>query len=232
VDYDQTSPSAPTVGAKGPYKFSSNVDVGSTGTLLSSSSLTPPSGNSGTLFYDVGSNGLSLQQQFQSVGSLDAAYPVGTYNLNIQTTIPNTYTGTVVLTADNFPSVIPQITGLTNASWIGGQLVVTNPALPVTLTWTTFNSAVGNIHLQVFINNSGTSVVSQNFTSDGTHNSFTIPGGSFTNNTYYQGNLSFQNNFASVALGASTERSPTPTILISPSRLGPRPRRPRSATRS
>ncbi len=189
--YDQSSSAAPTINPEQPFQFNANVGANGTSTLLSSSTITAPA--SSAQFFQAGSFGLDFQQTFTSKAAFDAAYPTGTYNLTVNTSTPNTYTGQVVLGSDNYP-LVPQIIGLTNATWSGGKIVVTDINQPVTITWNTFNSGStqGNINLN--INNS--SIPSQQFAADGTHTSFTFTPSSPTelqNNQSYQISLSFSN---------------------------------------
>ncbi|HEV3273033.1 MAG TPA: choice-of-anchor tandem repeat GloVer-containing protein [Candidatus Methylacidiphilales bacterium] len=194
INYDQSAAATETLDPNQPYQFSSYVNEGSTGTLLSTSTLTPPStGTNAAIPFQAGLNGLSFQENFQTQAAMDAAFLAGTYNFSLQTTTPNTYAASLVLGADNFSPANPQITSVTNAAWIGGRLVVTNPTQPVTFTWPGFNSAIGNIQFQINANNSSSSIVSQSFAATGANTGYTLPANSLTNNTYYQGSLIFGN---------------------------------------
>jgi uncharacterized repeat protein (TIGR03803 family) len=193
IDYVQSSAAAPTLRPEGPYRFSSYVNSGSTAVVLSTSTLTPPSGT-GTLNYEAGSGQSDIQQRFQTKTAMDTAYPdAGNYNLVFQTDTPNTYPETLVIGTENYPSVIPQLLSVSNATWIGGILVVTNINADVVFTWNTFTSSNGSIFFNY--NNNGGSGTGQSFPANGTaaSSTYTIPGGTLTNNTLYQGTLQFQN---------------------------------------
>jgi hypothetical protein len=185
VIYDQSTSSATPLDPIAPYSFSSYLKNGSTGTILSSSSLTPPSSSPGAVEYLSDANALFFQQFFTSPSALDAAFASGTYNLTMQTSTPNTYTVALTLGANNYPNAIPQITSMTNASWSGGFFVVSDVTQPVSITWNNPNSA--NAYFQIF--NTGI-----NSTSDsGTSTTITIPANSLSNNTVYLGNVSLTN---------------------------------------
>ena len=194
INYDQSSTAAPTLDPEQPFQFSSNINPGSTGALLSNSTLTPPAGGMNTIFYGAGTNGLYFQDCFQSVVTMDAAFPSGTYNLAIQTTTPSTYAGSFALGADNFPAVIPQITSVNGLppNWNTPGHLVLDPTVDNTITWPTFNSAIGNIYFQINASNSSSSIVSQSFAPGTT--GFTLPHNSLpTTPGYYQCSLSFGN---------------------------------------
>ena len=123
-----------------------------------------------------------MQQNFSTKALLDAAYTTGTYSLTLQTSTPNTYNGQLTLGADNYPA-IPQITGVTNATWNGGALKVTDYTKDVTITWNNPSSTGCNFQ----VNNTG--IYSYNHTS-----SFTITGGSLQNNTAFQASIQLANN--------------------------------------
>jgi len=199
ITYDQTSSSAPTLDPEMPYMFTSYVQTGTMGSLLSSSTLTPAAGSTGAATYQCGSNGLQLQQNFTTKALLDAAYTAGTYSLTIQTSTPNTYNGQLTLGADNYPA-IPQITGVTNATWTGGALKVTDYTKDVTIAW--YNPSSAGCHFQV--NNTG--IYSDNITIT---TSFTIPGNSLQNNTAYQASIQLGNiGTASSIPGVTTNGTP------------------------
>lgn len=188
-NYDQASSAAPTVDPKHPFQFSANVNPTGASTLLSTSTVTPPGGSA--LYFESDENGLDYQQNFSSKAALDAAYPAGTYSLTVNSSTPNTYTGTAVLGADNYPPV-PQIISLTNATWSGGAIVVTDITQPVTITWNSFNSSTGQVNFNV--NNAD---IGSQFTANGSNNSFTFTPNTSTaleNNESYEADLSFSNN--------------------------------------
>ena len=191
--YDQTSATAPFLDPAQPYQLGSYINLGSTGLLLSSSTLTTPTSNVFELASNVASGGgLSFQEQFITKSALDTAFGSGTYNLGVLTTTPNHYTTQLAIGSDAYPA-IPQITSMTNATWSGGKLVVTNLALPVMLNWASFSGGI-------YININNTSISQQV-----TGTSFTIPASTFTSGNYYQVQLQFTGNFVS---GSNTNPIP------------------------
>ncbi len=184
--YNQTSAATPFLDPDQPYQFSCYVSSGSTGLILTNSTLTTPSS---TTLEDFTSNttngngsGLSFQEQFTSKNALDTAFAIGTYNLSVLTTTPNQYTTQLVLGSDNYPP-IPQITSVTNATWSGGHMVITDLTQPVTLNWASFS---GN----TYININNTSISTQ---INSPSSSYTIAANTFTSGQYYQGQLQFSN---------------------------------------
>jgi uncharacterized repeat protein (TIGR03803 family) len=196
LNYVESSAAAPTLAPEGAYQFSCNVDSGSSGLILSSSTLIPPSPSTGTVAFQSSLSQLNFDQSFASKAAMDAAFATGSYQLTVQTSTPTTYAGTLVLGADNYPPTVPQITGLTNATWSGGNIVVTNPALPVNITFVAFNSAIGNIYFEV----DGTSI-NLGFPANGSTTTATIPANSLSNNTLYHAAIGFQNTAGSTAIG-------------------------------
>jgi uncharacterized repeat protein (TIGR03803 family) len=195
ANFVQSSASPPVADPSRPYEFISYASTGSTGSLLSTSTLTTPAGGIGSVTYSASGNGLNFDEGFINKATLDSAFPAGSYNLSVQTDVPNTYVGKAVVAADNYPSVTPQITAMTNATWSGGNIVVSNLAVDTIITFNTFNSATGSIYYNI------NGLTSQTFAADGTHTSFTIPANSLTNNTLYHVNLGFQNFAGMNAIG-------------------------------
>ena len=183
ITYDQSSAAAPALDSNKPYMFSSYVQAGSMGQPLSSSTLTPPPGSTGAGIYQPGSYGMRLQQNFTSKTAMDAAFTTGTYFLKIQTSTPNTYNTQLTFGSDNYPA-IPQITGITNATWSGGALKVTNYAQPVTITWSNPGGASSHFQIDNTNINSGGDLPST---------SFTIPGNSLQNDSVYRGSVQLNN---------------------------------------
>ena len=185
LQYVQSSAAAPQADPQEPYSLGSGVarTSGVTTALLSSSTLTPPPGCMGTACYCPGSDGLGLSARFTTKAALDAAYGTGTYIATIQTSSPNTYSAAIPLGADNYPAV-PQITGVTNATWNGGALVISDYTKDVTITWNNPNGA--NTWFQV----GGTNVTSPGNTPA---TSLTIPGRSLQNNSAFQASIQLSN---------------------------------------
>ena len=187
-NFGQASSAAPTLDPSSPFEFYAQVNTnGGPSVLLSTSTVAAPAGSPN--FFTSGTNGLSYQQRFITKSSFDAAYPSGNYNLALNTSTPNAYTAVIALGTDNYPPV-PQIIGLTNATWSGGAVVVTDITQPVTIIWNTFINSLGSIDFGV--NNANFS--EGGLAADGTHNSYTIPAGALSNNQSYEAYLQFENN--------------------------------------
>ena len=184
ANYVQTAATAPYLDPKNPYQITAGVISGTTGSLLLSSSLlTTPTEGAFYFTADVTSAPqtyeLQFQQNFFSKSAMDTAFGSGTYSLSLLTTLPNQYFTQLVIGSDAYPP-IPQITSMTNATWSGGKILITDPSQAVTLTWS------GNANDFININNTaiGESV---------SGNSITIQGGTFTSGQYYDGQLQASN---------------------------------------
>lgn len=185
MNFVQSGASAPVPDPKEPYHFVSFVDSGSgsSWTFLSSSTLTLPSGSKGPFAYKSGSDGLRGRYNFSTKAAMDAAFGSGTYDLTIYSTKPATYNAQLTLGSDNYPNV-PQVTGVTNATWVGTRLVITDITKDVTITWSNPLNCVG--HFGVL----GSSVNAPYGT---VMSSYTIPGGSLQDNSLYTGEIELSN---------------------------------------
>lgn len=185
MNFVQSGASTPVPDPKEPYHFVSYVDSGndSSWTFLSSSTLTLPSGSTGPFAYKSGRDGLRGRYNFSTKAAMDAAFGSGLYNLTVYSTKPATYNAQLTLAADNYPNV-PQVIGVTNATWVGTRLVITDITKDVTVTWSNPLSRVG--HFAVL----GSSV---NAPYGNVMSSYTIPGGSLQNNSLYTGEVELSN---------------------------------------
>jgi alpha-tubulin suppressor-like RCC1 family protein len=181
ITYDQSSAAAPTLDSDVPYMFISYVNASTMGVLLSSSTLTPPTGSTGGGVYQAGTSGLRLMRYFRTKEALDLAFTAGTYFLKIQTSTPNTYETQLTFNEDAYPA-IPQITGMTNATWSDGVLKITDASKDVTITWN--NPGVGSSYFQI----DNSSIRSEGGTAS---TSFTIPGNSLDGNAVCRGSIQF-----------------------------------------
>ena len=137
-NFDQSSTSTPTADPTTPDQFYANVYAGNTGTILTSTTLAPPAGRSGTVTFTQSGGGIASNQYFASQSLMDSAFGPGTYTLTVKTSTPNTYTFHPVLGTDDLASiVIPQVT---NTNWSNGVLVF-DPTQSFNLTWNTGNQA-------------------------------------------------------------------------------------------
>lgn len=190
VNYTQSSSADPALEPDAPYSFYSYANAGPMSNLLATSTLTLPLGAGGSPMYETGTTGLFMNRFFQNQAALDAAYPVGNYLMTLQTTTPNTYPVSLSLGAENFPAVA-KILSFTNAAWENGALKITDPALPVTINW----SNPGSSNTIFYIDNSD--IRSDNSTPSF---SFTIPGNSLNNNSFYRSSVQFMNGSSTVAV--------------------------------
>jgi hypothetical protein len=193
VLYDQTAANTTSLDLRKPYQFSSNIQGGTTGIVLSSSDLVPPVPSTGVVAYQDeggGQSGLYFNEGFTSQSALDAAFANGTYNFTIQTSTPNTYASPLNLGAANYPAV-PQIISVTYgpsnaaATWSNGMVVIPDNTKAITVTW---NNPSGTNDGYFQINNT-----SINSNSTPVSNTFTIAANALSNNTVYQGSIILTN---------------------------------------
>ncbi len=168
ANYTQTGTGTPTIASINPYEFQTEIDNGSSGTILASSTLTPPAGATGTVTYAINSDNTRVKdtQYFTSANALNSAFPDGNYTFTINTSTPNTYTSTLALSGITYPTDIPTIS---NTSWSGGNLVI-DPTVNNTITWNASNDA----HLSFGLENSSAFINAFN-TGSGLPTSYMIP---------------------------------------------------------
>lgn len=190
IQYNQFGSGDPAPDPDGHFAFMSSVRGGPMGELLASSTLTPPVGATGTSMYEKGTDGLRLGYWPGTKAELDAAYPPGFYQMTLRTSVFNTYEVGLNLGADNYPG-IPKITSATNATWQNGALKVTDPALPVTLTWANPGGDYSNFQIHNSpISNGGGVITTQ----------FTIPANSFAGNSMHRASITLIRGGTPVAI--------------------------------
>ena len=184
--YLQTGNSVPTIASSNPYEFQAEIDNGTSGSVLTSSTLTPPAGATGSVtFSPNGSNThIKYKQYYASTSALNAAFPDGNYAFTINTSTPNTYSSTLALSGFTYPTDIPTISG---ATWSGGNLVI-DPSVDTTLSWNTSN----DLHLSFNVNNANISENALN-SGSGLPSSYMIAANTLLPGQTYMGQLDFAN---------------------------------------
>lgn len=184
--YAQTSSTGAVADLTYPFAFGVSSDV--------AASFTPPGGSSTALPIDTDGT-FNYNAYYTTQAALDAAYPNGTYTLNV--------TGhaafTLSLSGDLYPA-IPQITGLSaSASWNAfGQLVI-DPTQSTTLNFSsfpTYNSSgvVSHVALEIHpYNGNGASLKQETITPTNTAPlaSYTIAANALTPGCAYQCSLRY-----------------------------------------
>jgi hypothetical protein len=123
----QTSAAGAVADPLGAFKFQSRAATNVT--------LTLPGGGTLPLGFDNRNSDYALRQWFGSKAAMDAAFPNGTYRMT-GAGIPAL---SINLTADHYPAVTPQVTGVSNGTWNSNGVLVVNPAQATTLTFSTFS---------------------------------------------------------------------------------------------
>ena len=187
INYSQSSAATPTLDPITAYQFQCTASSQS-GSLLSSSTLIPPSKSKGSVNFEANSNALYFSEFFPSQATLNFAFGNGTYTLNLLTTSPGSNTFQIPFGNSPYPA-IPILTKVSNAKWTGGYLIVTDPSKPVTLTWGKFKALNGSVNVNLQ-GSSGFNGLNTNLPAGGP-SSYTIPGGSLPNDSVIQGTIGF-----------------------------------------
>ena len=186
VTYTQTGNTTPTISSTNPYQFATQIDNGSSGAVLATSTLTLPAGATGSVTYAPNSDNTAMKykQFYASSSALNAAFPDGNYTFNINTSTPNTYSATLALSGMTYPTDIGTIS---NTNWSGGALVI-DPTQSYTFTW----NASTDLHLSFGLNN--TNINDSVFNSgSGLPSSYTIAANTLSPGQTYVGQLDFAN---------------------------------------
>jgi hypothetical protein len=183
---DQSSASALNFDPTEPYLFYGEIDRGTNGALFTNAALTLPAGSTGSVLFtnEDSESKVNFSENFTSQAALNAAFPSGTgiYGLTIQTDTFNSYSDQMTFGSDSYPA-IPQITGLSNATWSGTSIAVTDITKPVTIT---FNNPVGGF---AYFEIENPDITSDNYPNNGTPTTFTIPANNLSNNTFTSGQI-------------------------------------------
>ena len=184
--YIQTGSTTPVLSSSNPYQFHTEISNGTTGTILTSSTLALPAGATGTVTYaSIGDNtGVKYSQSYATAGDLNAAFPDGNYTFTINTSTPNTYSSTLALGGMTYPTDIGTIS---NTNWSGGELVI-DPTRSYTFTW----NASNDLHIEFGINNTS---IDENVlnTGSGLPASYTIAANTLSPGQSYLSKLDFAN---------------------------------------
>jgi hypothetical protein len=215
ANYTQTGTGTPTIASINPYEFQTEIDNGSSGTILASSTLTPPAGATGTVTYAINSDNTRVKdtQYFTSANALNSAFPDGNYTFTINTSTPNTYTSTLALSGITYPTDIPTIS---NTSWSGGNLVI-DPTVNNTITW----NASNDLHLNFGLDNTYVNLNTFN-SGSGLPDSYTITANTLSPGQSYTGYLdlaigTMDNSQISGVMGATYFQNSTYfTVITTP----------------
>lgn len=204
--YVQTGPATTAPQATEPFQFSAGVDGGTATNPAPPNTLVLPN-NAGTRTLtfggEGGGQGWQIEQSFATQAAMDAAFPNGTYVLNLggrATSVP--------LTGDLYPNV--PVATITGGTWSNGVLML-DRASPVTVTINfTQNYLAGRSRLGIYIDAS-----SGQGTDLGTENDFTastltltVPANSLSAGGVYQLNME-----ANRAITFDTTSVPGATVI-------------------
>lgn len=186
--FNQTSTADPVVNPAKPLRLQSEVIVFTQGDLSSNPTVTKPAGGTGTspltLIYSPDSSSYNVHIIYSDLASLDAAYPDGTYVMNMVSPSFGTKNVNLTLNPDSyrFPRDIPK---LSNTTWSGGVLTL-DATVSNTLNWNTFTQLSGD-DLVFFELNSDLTEIHES----GSLTSYTINAGSLTAGQTCQGSIVF-----------------------------------------
>src|SRR5438067_5545270 len=129
---------------------------------------------------------------FATLAALNAAFPNGLYNFQLETiTLPTAFRPTVNLVGDAYPATVPRIT---NNTWSSGELQI-DATQNFAFTWNTFagfSMTDSEIMLQI-VDASNTVVFTQTFVYPNNATMLTMVKGTLQPGQYYTAALSFAN---------------------------------------
>ena len=132
--FQQNSPNPP-VARTNPFTFKAFALASKTNSITSARIQAPPGGAFQTMTGDGLGNFAFDGGNFATLAALNAAFPNGLYNFQLQTiTVPTAFSPTVNLVGDAYPTTVPRIT---NTTWSSGALQV-DATQNFAFTWNTF----------------------------------------------------------------------------------------------
>ena len=192
-DFVQTTSGAPSPFPPAPFEFSASYQQsGTPGVSLG----VPSVGSIALTPSDNGNNGNSLQQSFGDQGSLDAAFPDGSYSFSGS----GITTVSVSLNGDQYPVDVPAVA---NGSWDSLGMLDVDPTQDFTLNFDTFSgyASAGSAGFEFFkideltqgsLKMSVGSVTAPGLTfSASPFTSYTIPAGTLNDGSLYPVSLSY-----------------------------------------
>ncbi len=179
-NFRQTSIAAPVVDTAQPFQFGAILTPGTA--TINSATLTFSGTASPRTFTDQGGV-FTILDTFTTQGQLDAAYSIGNYTVNVNTSVGD-LSSSVFLLPLSYPVTAP-LTVPTN-DWQNGAIVI-DPSVDYIVTWGPFSNANSTDVIQFAVRNSV--VIPPPLAA--TETSFTIPAGSLTPNTDYSCDLAF-----------------------------------------
>jgi hypothetical protein len=228
-NFQQTSVAPPVVNAAQPFQFGSLITMGTA--TINSATLTF-TGTSSPRTYDpvVGTGDFSILDTFTTQAQLDAAYQNGNFTVSIDTSA-GVFSRSVFLFPFTYPTT-PLLT-VPASDWQGGVLVL-DPFVDYTFTWSAFANAQAADVIELVIRNSGVNLSPF----PATQTSFTLPAGSLQPGTSYTCDLAFvrvagaaagdpdigpgyatlvkDTGFMISTIAATPPPSPTPTATTTP----------------
>ena len=189
--FQQNSPNPP-VARTNPFTFKAFALASKTNSITSARIQAPPGGAFQTMTGDGLGNFAFDGGNFATLTALNAAFPNGLYNFQLQTiTVPTAFSPTVNLVGDAYPTTVPRIT---NTTWSSGALQV-DATQNFAFTWNTFagfSMTDSEIMLQI-VDASNNVVFTQTFVYPNNATTLTMVQGTLQPGQYYTAALSFAN---------------------------------------
>jgi len=178
--FEQTDNTGPTV----PFEW--NFGAGASGdSLLTAVSFTPPGASSPTPIVEDDGEFDFDPDSVSSQAELDAAFPNGSYGISVTDNGISQDLGPFTITGDSYPGA-PHLTNIE-------ELQSSDHSLDFELTWNAFAGADPDdlIILEIYDNTNNEETIFEFL--DPSATSYTIPGGSFVDNNYYDIGIVFAN---------------------------------------
>lgn len=185
--YEQLGTGAPTLNTTNLPQFMAIVSSNPTNTI-SSASVKLTDGQTKSLTSLFSTFMLVDENKYQTVEAVDAAYPAGTYQMNLTPTGKVPIAVNLALPANSWP-VTPQIVNL-------GQINPADATKDFVIQWNGFSGAVGNDSLEISISDNNTVIFNapnecKNIPLSVAATSITIPANTLVNGKTYEGMLRY-----------------------------------------
>src|ERR1700731_4892419 len=189
--YQQTSP-ANAVARTNPFTFKAFAFASRANSITSARIQVTPGGPLQAMIGDGVGNFAFDGGNFANVTALNAAFPNGTYNFQLQTvTAPTAFNPFVNLTGDAYPATVPKIT---NTPWASGALQV-DATQNFTFTWSPFAGfSMTDSEIMLQIDDPANKIVfTRTFVYPNNVTAVTMPKGVLQPDQYYTAGLIFAN---------------------------------------
>jgi hypothetical protein len=188
--FSQTSASPATSLPSDTFIFEVSLD-GFGFAQISNPQLILPGGAAKPLVPTPDADTLKFSQSAATAAALDAAFPPGTYGVNMTSAILGPLSSTAALGADAFPTA-PQV-----LNYLAAQSI--DPTKDFDVTWAPFTGGTADDQIQLIIFDTDGTVISDSGTLDGLQTSTTVYSSTLEASTTYKATLTFRKLSTNVA---------------------------------